>query len=152
MTAVPGSRIISPSAAHRAPAPHPEEERTMSQTTSIMKKSIDTPDEVREFPHGRIEMVTVGDLVFGRSTFEPGWKWSESVKPIAQTDSCEFPHQLFLQSGRMHVRMDDGTELEIGPGDVVVIGPGHDAWVVGDEPAIGYDFGGEDEDYALPPE
>jgi hypothetical protein len=122
----------------------------MSQTTSIAKKSIDTPDEVREFPHGRIEIVSVGGTTFSRTTFEPGWKWSESVKPIVGTDSCELPHELFVAAGRIHVRMDDGTEMELGPGDVAVIGPGHDAWVVGDEALVSYDFGEEDADYALP--
>jgi hypothetical protein len=119
-------------------------------TTTLAKRSIDTPDEVREFPKGRIEMVTIGDTVFSRSIFEPGWKWSECVKPIAETDSCEFPHSVYVASGSLHVRTDDGHELDLGPGDVAVIPPGHDAWVVGNEPCIAYDFGGDDADYALP--
>ena len=121
-----------------------------NRTVTAAKRSIDTPDEVREFDKGRIEMITLDDLVFGRTVFEPGWKWSESVKPIAQTESCEFPHRMFVASGSLHIRMDDGTELDVTAGDVVVIDPGHDAWVTGNEPCIMYDFGGDDADYAKP--
>jgi hypothetical protein len=122
----------------------------MSTAITAAKKSIDTPDEVRAFDKGRIEMITIGDLVFARSTFEPGWKWSSCVKPIAQTDSCEFPHRVFIASGSLHIRMDDGTELDLNAGDVAVIGPGHDAWVTSTVPCVGYDFGGDDADYAKP--
>lgn len=118
--------------------------------TASARKSIDHPDEVRRIPNGRIDLVTVGDLTFSRTVFEPGWRWSTSVKPIAGTDSCEFHHRFFVASGAMHVRMDDGSELDLRAGDVGDILPGHDAWVVGDEPCVGYDFGGEDEDYAKP--
>jgi quercetin dioxygenase-like cupin family protein len=82
---------------------------------------------------------------------EPGWKWSESVKPIAQTDSCEFPHQLYVVSGSLHVKMDDGAELDLIAGDVALIAPGHDAWVIGDEPCVMVDFGDDDADYATAP-
>lgn len=112
------------------------------------KKSLGKPDEVREFPNGRMDIVEVAGVTFGRAVFEPGWKWSESVKPIAGTESCEFPHAGYVESGTLHVRMEDGTDLEVTEGDVVVIGPGHDAWVVGDEPCVMYDFGDEDADYA----
>ena len=121
-----------------------------NRTVTAAKKSIDTPDEVREFDKGRMEMVMLDDLLFGRAVFEPGWKWSESVKPIAQTESCEFPHRLFVASGSLHIRMDDGTELDATAGDVVLIDPGHDAWVTGNEPCVMYDFGGGDADYAKP--
>jgi hypothetical protein len=121
-----------------------------NRAVTAAKKSIDTPDEVREFDKGRIEMITLDDLVFGRTVFQPGWKWSESVKPIARTASCEFPHRMFVASGSLHIRMDDGTELDVTAGDVVVIDPGHDAWVTGNEPCIMYDFGGDDADYAKP--
>jgi hypothetical protein len=117
----------------------------MSTTTNITKKSITSPDEVREFPKGRLELVNVGAVVFGRMIVEPGWKWSDSVKPLAQTDSCEVPHQLYVESGALHVKMDDGTEV-----DLVAIAPGHDAWVVGDEPCVMVDFADEDDDYAKP--
>jgi hypothetical protein len=124
----------------------------MSTATTAAKKSIDMPDEVRTFDKGRIELVTLGDVVFCRSVFEPGWRWSTSIKPIAQTESCELPHAVFIVSGSMHIRMDDGTELDATSGDVVVIGPGHDAWVTSSEPCMTYDFGGEDEDFAKPKE
>jgi hypothetical protein len=84
----------------------------------------------------------VGDVTFGRLFLQPGWKWSECVKPIAQTPSCQAAHLTYHISGRLHIRMDDGTELEFGPGDVSHIPPGHDAWVVGNEPVIAIDIMG----------
>lgn len=115
---------------------------------TLEAKSIDKPDERRDFPGGHLDMVTLGGKPVGRATFEPGWRWSESVKPIAGTESCEFFHSGYLLSGRMHVRMNDGTELEVGPGDAVVIPPGHDAWIVGDATCVMIDFGGDAADYA----
>lgn len=107
-------------------------------------KSLDSPDERRALPGGTGDVLvyTVGGQVVLAGTWNPGWRWSEHVKPIAGTSSCEATHLVHLTSGRMHVVMDDGTEGEIGPGDVAYIGPGHDAWVVGDEPCTGLDFGG----------
>lgn len=102
----------------------------------VEKKSLDTPDERRSFPKGKVELVTLGGVTFGRATLDPGWKWSESVKPIAKTRSCEAPHTQYHVSGRLRVRMDDGTEHEFGPGDVSLLPPGHDAWVVGNEPVV----------------
>lgn len=122
----------------------------MAGTPSAQKRSIDEPDEVRLPPKGRIEMVSVGDVLFARTTFQPGWKWSESVKPIAQTDSCQFHHAGYVESGALHLEMDDGTELDVTAGDIVVIEPGHDAWVVGDTPCVMYDFGTQDADFAKP--
>jgi hypothetical protein len=109
---------------------------------SIEKKSLEMPEEVRNFPFGKVELVTIGDLTFGKGTFHPGWKWSESVKPIVHTDSCQAPHTQYHISGRLHVKMDDGTEVEYGPGDVGVIQPGHDAWVVGNVPVVVIDVTG----------
>lgn len=109
---------------------------------TMKKKNLDSPDEKREFPKGKVEVSTIGEVSFGKGTFLPGWKWSESVKPIAKTESCQAPHTQFHISGRLHVRMDDGTEMEYGPGDVGVIPPGHDAWVVGNEPVVVIDFTG----------
>jgi quercetin dioxygenase-like cupin family protein len=106
------------------------------------KKSLNSPDETRTFPKGRVETVTVGGVTFGRATLDPGWKWSEHVKPIAKTKSCEAPHTQYQISGRLHIRMDDGTEIDLGPGDVSVIAPGHDAWVVGNEPVVVIDITG----------
>ena len=107
-----------------------------------LKKNLGTPDETRPFPKGKIEVVKVGDLTFGKATFEPGWKWSECVKPIAGTTSCQVSHNCYVVSGRMRIRMDDGTETEVGPGDVFVCSPGHDAWIVGKEACVAYDFSG----------
>src|SRR5687767_1889757 len=100
------------------------EEASMAQ---VEKKSFDSPDEVREFEgNGRAEVVNVAGQTVGRGTFEPGWKWSSNVKPIAGTDSCEVSHLGYCVSGRMRVFMHDGSESEIGPGDVAAIPPGHD--------------------------
>jgi hypothetical protein len=105
-------------------------------------KSFGEPSEVREFPNGRVELIRVGGAVVGRATFEPGWKWSTSVQPIAKTKSCEAPHFQYHVSGVLMVLMDDGTELVCRPGDVSLLPSGHDAWVVGDEPAVVIDFQG----------
>jgi mannose-6-phosphate isomerase-like protein (cupin superfamily) len=106
-------------------------------------KSLDQPDETRPFAgHGRMAVVQLGDTTVGRGVFEPGWRWSQDVKPIAGGDSCQAHHTLYILSGRMHVRMDDGTELELGPGDAAVLAPGHDAWTVGEEPCVGIDTTG----------
>lgn len=113
-------------------------------------RDFQSADEVRPFvDKGRVEIVKLAGGTVGMGTFEPGWRWSEHVKPLAGTDSCESAHMGYCISGRMVVRMDDGTEKEVGPGDVVVIPPGHDAWVVGDEPCVQVDFTGM-ETYAKP--
>ena len=87
-------------------------------------------------------MITIGNATIGRGIFEPGWKWSESVQPLAKTHSCEAPHFQYHVSGILMVKMDDGTLLECKPGDVSVLPMGHDAWVVGNEPAVVVDFQG----------
>ena len=116
---------------------------------TVAGRTFDNPDEVRPFAaHGRMEIVKVGNLTVGRGTFEPGWRWSDDVKPIAGTDSCQAHHAGYVISGRMGVRMDDGTESEVGPGAVAVIEPGHDAWVIGDEPCVLVDFGSSIGTYA----
>lgn len=106
----------------------------------MQKKSFDKPDETRTPPKTKIEVVKVGDSTLMRTTFEPGWKWSEHVKPTVGTDSCQAHHVIYAISGHMKVVADDGAEMELGPGDVADIPPGHDAWVVGDEPAVGIDI------------
>jgi uncharacterized cupin superfamily protein len=109
----------------------------------LQKKSFESADEVRPMADmGRVEIVRIGDGVVGKATFEPGWRWSEHVKPIAGTDSCQSAHLGYVLSGQQKVVMDDGSELDYGPGDVVAIPPGHDAWVVGDEPCVVLDFAG----------
>ncbi|MGA8851351.1 MAG: cupin domain-containing protein [Aeromicrobium sp.] len=105
-------------------------------------RSIDKPHERRPFKdHGHLDVVTLGDFTLGRAVFEPGWRWSEDVKPIAGTDSCQTHHTGMCLSGQMIVRFDDGTEIPIGPGDVMNLDPGHDAWTVGDEACILVDTG-----------
>jgi hypothetical protein len=117
------------------------------EMANLQKKSLDNPDEVRKFENGKVEIATLGDVVIGRATLEPGWSWEKCVKPLVKTNSCEAPHTSYIISGRMKVVMDDGTELEGGPGDTAVIPPGHNAWVVGDEPCVSIDFTGL-KDYA----
>src|SRR6516225_5987580 len=108
----------------------------------IERKAFDKPDETRPFKDGKgkVDVITVGEHTVGRGTFEPGWRWSEHVKPIAGTDSCQAAHLIYVLSGRQKLKMDDGTEIEIGPGDVVSVPAGHDGWVVGDEPCVALDF------------
>ncbi len=89
-----------------------------------------------------MRVVHLGDTAAGLGTFEPGWRWSDDVKPIAGTNSCQAHRSPYVLSGRMHVVMDDGTESEAGPGDAVTIPAGHDAWTVGDEPCVAVDFTG----------
>jgi mannose-6-phosphate isomerase-like protein (cupin superfamily) len=109
---------------------------------SLEKKSFDQPDETRPIDKGTVEVVELDGATVMRTTFEPGWRWSECVKPVVGTESCQTHHVGYAISGRMHVVMDDGTELEIGPGEAMQIPPGHDAWIVGDEPYVGVDFKG----------
>jgi hypothetical protein len=109
---------------------------------AVEQKNMNSADEVREFPRGRLELVTVGGVTFGRATFQSGWKWSESVQPLVKTKSCEAPHTQYQVQGRMRVKMDDGVEHEFGPGDVSYLPTGHDAWVVGDESVVVIDVVG----------
>jgi quercetin dioxygenase-like cupin family protein len=109
----------------------------------LERKRFDNPDDRRPFrDKGHVEIVNIGDGVVGLATFQPGWKWSDHVKPIAGTDSCQAAHVGYVVSGRQVIRMDDGTELEIRAGDVVSIPAGHDGWTVGDEPCVVLDFAG----------
>jgi hypothetical protein len=100
------------------------------------------PEDTRTFPKGKVEVVTLGGMTFGKAVLQPGWRWSTCVQPIAKTRSCEATHMNLHLSGRMHVKMDDGTEREFGPGDISQLPPGHDAWVVGNEPAVVIDISG----------
>ena len=108
----------------------------------MQKMSFSKPDETRKFDKGQVDLITLGGLTFGRATFQPGWKWKTSVQPIAKTKSCEAPHLAYQISGRLHVVMDDGSQQEFGPGDLALIPPGHDAWVVGNEPVVTIDVTG----------
>ncbi|MBO8187942.1 cupin domain-containing protein [Streptomyces spirodelae] len=108
----------------------------------LVHKSFASPDEVRPFEGGtgQMEVINLGGEL-GRATFQPGWQWSKHVKPMAQTESCQAAHTGYIVSGRMKIVMDDGEEDEIGPGDIVEVQPGHDAWVVGPEPCVMIDWG-----------
>ena len=110
--------------------------------TKMQKASFAHPEELRTFEKGKVELVTVGGTTFGRATFQPGWRWSTCVKPLAGTQSCEVPHLQHHVAGRIRVVMDDGSEEEFGPGDVSLLPSGHDAWVVGDAPAVVVDIVG----------
>ena len=106
----------------------------------LQRKAFATPDEVRPFPNGRIDVVTLGEMAIGRFVFRPGWRWSQDVKPIVGTRSCQHRHVGYTISGSLEVQMDDGTRLVIGPDDAYEIPPGHDAWVVGDVPWDSVEF------------
>jgi hypothetical protein len=111
--------------------------------------TFDKPDEVRQFSNGHMDIVRTADGEVGRSVFEPGWRWSNDVKPIAGTDSCQIRHLGYAISGTLHIETEDGESYDLTPGSVVMIPPGHDAWVIGDEPAVFIDWAGSSS-YAKP--
>ena len=116
---------------------------TPAGTVQMEKKSINSPDEIRTFDKGKVELTTfTNGTTIGRITLEPGWSWEKCVKPIVKTNSCEAPHTQYIISGHIKVVMDDGSEEQFGPGDTAVIPSGHNAWVVGDEPVVAIDFAG----------
>jgi quercetin dioxygenase-like cupin family protein len=106
----------------------------------VESRNFDSPDETRTPDKTRVDVVRISGTTAGRFTFEPGWRWSDCVKPVAGTDSCQMRHVGVVVSGRLMVSHDDGTELELAPGEAYIIEPGHDAWVVGDEGFVGYEF------------
>lgn len=106
----------------------------------LEKRNFAEPDETRLFNLGKIELVTIGGVTFGRATFLPGWRWTTCIGPVAKTENCEVSHLSFQISGHLHISMNDGAEADLGPGDLVSIPPGHDAWVVGDEPVVVVDI------------
>jgi hypothetical protein len=114
----------------------------VTTTIAAEKKTVSQPDEVRTFEKGVLELVNIGGGVVGRLTLEPGWRWSEHLKPIAGTELCEAPHFQYHAAGVLHIRMADGTELEAHPGDITALPSGHDAWVVGDEKVVLIDWNG----------
>jgi class 3 adenylate cyclase len=116
---------------------------------SMQRKSLDMPDETRTIPNGRTDIWNLGDFVVGRIVFEPGWRWSKDVKPIAQTEWCEYHHLGLILEGTVHYITPEGLEMEVSPGMLFEILPGHDAWVVGDKPAVQFDFAGM-RTFALP--
>jgi len=112
--------------------------------SGLVRNSFDAPEETRPFEgaSGHLELVNLDSGAVGRATFLPGWRWSEHVKPIAKTAGCQAAHMGYFVSGRMVVVMDDGEQMQFGPGDFAVMAPGHDAWIVGDEPCVVIDWQG----------
>jgi len=108
----------------------------------IEVKSLNTPEEVRTFDKGKVELINIEGRTVGRATLQPGWKWSESVKPLAKTESCQAPHLQYHVSGTLRIKTDDGTVKDCKAGDITMLGSGHDAWVVGNEPVVIVDFQG----------
>jgi len=106
----------------------------------IAKKNFEVPDERRTPDKTVLQVVDLGSVKAARITLQPGWRWSECIKPIAGTESCLTHHVGAVVSGQLQVRHDDGTEVQVGPGDAYVIEPGHDAWVIGSEPYVAYEF------------
>ena len=107
---------------------------------SIETRNMDRPDESRTPEKTNVDVVHLGDATVARFTLQPGWRWADCIKPIVGTDSCQAAHLGFVVSGRMHVASSDGTEADIGQGDTYRLDPGHDAWVVGDEPVVALEF------------
>jgi hypothetical protein len=106
----------------------------------IAKKSFETPDERRVPDKTQVEVVDLDGVKAARITLQPGWRWSECIKPVVGTESCQVHHIGTLTAGRLHVQHDDGSTVELGAGDAYVIMPGHDAWVLGSDPCVGYEF------------
>ena len=107
----------------------------------LEKKSFSRPDEVQTPSHTKVEIVRIGGREVKRVTYQPGWRWSQDIKPIVKTQSCQLHHFGYLEAGRIHAVSDNGTEIDFEAGDVVDVSPGHDAWVVGSKPAVFYEFG-----------
>ena len=108
----------------------------LDRSGGIQRKSLDAPDDVRRFPLGVVNLVHLGSVTMGRGVLQPGFRWSTSLRPIQGTASCQIHHLQLMLQGRLHVEMDAGETMEFGPGDVMNVPPGHDVWVVGDEPVV----------------
>ena len=120
----------------------------ITETVRLAKKSLDSPDVIRDCGHGKLELVTIEDATIARFTLQPGWKWSEHVRPMMNTESCQVQHLQYVISGRLRVVQADGSQTDLGPGDFASIPAGHDAWVIGDEPFVCVDFSPEMKQYA----
>lgn len=122
-------------------------------STGLLQRNFAEPDETREPPLARVDLLNIGDVTIGRGVLQPGWRWSTSVKAIAGTESCEVQHLSYCVRGRLHVRMDDGHEIDVKPGDLTLVPPGHDAWVIGEEPAELLEFSAQaTRTWAVPPQ
>ena len=121
----------------------------MTTEAKAEQKRFGMPDETRTFELGRLDLLNIGGGVVGRLEFQPGWRWSEHIKPAAGTELCEAPHFQYHLQGTLRIRMEDGTEFDAVPGDVTALPSGHDAWVVGDEPVVIVDWYGAS-NYAKP--
>jgi hypothetical protein len=109
---------------------------------SYEQQDFANPTETREFPHGRVDLVRIGGAEIGRLTLEPGWRWSDDVRPLAGTELCEAPHFQYHLTGTLRIKMIDGEEFDATPGQVTALPSGHDAWVVGDTPVVVVDWWG----------
>ena len=112
----------------------------ITETVKLAKKNLGTPDVTMDCGHGTLELASLDEATLGRHTLQPGWKWSEHVRPMMHTESCQMHHLQYVISGRLRIVQDDGGQMELGPGDFVSIPPGHDGWVLGDEPFVCIDF------------
>lgn len=110
--------------------------KTGEGMTDLILATFEKPDEVRSFEKGKLELVRIAGMTFGRATYDPGWKWSEHVGRALGKKSCDVEHVVLIISGRAAIAMDDGRLVEVAPGDLLHVGPGHDAWVLGDEPYV----------------
>jgi ethanolamine utilization protein EutQ (cupin superfamily) len=108
----------------------------------VEARAFESPDETRTPDRTTVELVNLAGGQIGRYTFQPGWRWSECIKPLVKTDTCQVEHIGYVVSGRLHVEHNDGTTVELNPGQVYRVAPGHDAWTVGDEPAVFVEFQG----------
>lgn len=107
---------------------------------TLQAKFLNDPDELREFSNGELAVVSLPGVTVGRDVLHPGWRWSHDVKPLVGTESCQETHRMYVLSGRLHVQMDDGSEQDLDAGEAVVISPGHDAWVLGDNDFVAIDW------------
>jgi mannose-6-phosphate isomerase-like protein (cupin superfamily) len=143
------SGFETPSALMRHAIRSPALKKEAPNMGNLTGKPFAKADDTVSFPNGKNEIIKINGFVMSKNTFEPGWRWSNDVKPIAKTGSCEVHHRGYVVSGRLMVRANDGAEMEFGPDMVYEIPPGHDGWVVGDEPVVMVEVGGEE--YARPP-
>ena len=120
----------------------------ITETLRFAKKNLDSPDVTRDCGHGKLELATLEDTTLARVTLQPGWKWSEHIRPMANTESCQVQHLQYVISGRLRIVEADGKQMDLGPGDFASIPPGHDGWVLGDEPFVCVDFSPDMKQYA----